>query len=135
MRNLKFVPFGFMLAYGQLMAGTLVIGHPGLGKIDAQTVQKIFTGKVIELDGVFVTAVNLVAGNVTRSRFLRTFVEKDDDAYAAYWTVRRYVGKGTPPKEMASSEQIIQFVQATPGAIGYIEEAELKHGMNVLIKK
>lgn len=49
--------------------------------------------------------------------------------------VRRYIGKGKPPRELASSTDIIAFVQATPGAIGYVEEADLKSGANVLLRK
>ena len=116
-------------------AGTVVIGHPSLAKIDAQTVQKIFTGKVVEVGGVFVTAVNHTAGSAVRNRFLLAYIDKDDEAYTAYWTVRRYIGKGTPPREMASSAEVIQYVQSTPGAIGYIEDTDLKPSMNVLLRK
>jgi hypothetical protein len=116
--------------------GVVVIGHPSLGaKIDAPTVQKIFTGKVIEVGGVGVTAVNAHLGSPLRNQFLQLYLNQDEDKYTAYWTVRRYIGKGVPPREMATSADIIKFVNATPGAVGYIDESEVTPGLNVLLHK
>ena len=109
----------------------IVIGHAGLSKLNSTTVQRIFTGKAIEVDGVLVTAINLKSGAL-RNRFLQRFLNQDDDKYTAYWTVRRFIGKGIPPKELSSTAEVIDFVQNTPGAIGYIDEDELKPGLNVV---
>ncbi|CAH1081877.1 hypothetical protein [Candidatus Nitrotoga sp. 1052] len=109
----------------------VVIGHAGLSKLNANTVQRIFTGKVIEIDGVHVTAVNLKAGAL-RDRFLQRYLNQKDDKYTAYWTVRRFIGKGIPPRELSSAAEVISFVQTTPGAIGYIDENELKPELNVV---
>ena len=114
--------------------GVVVIAHPNVPKIDAALVEKVFTGKVIFIGGVPVTAVNAAPGSPLRTRFLQAFVNRDEDAYTGYWSVRRFSGLGAPPKEAASSAEVIRFVGSTPGAIGYIDEADLKPGMNVLIK-
>lgn len=116
--------------------GVVVIGHPSLaGKVDGPTVQKIFTGKVIEVRGVSVTAVNAHLGSTVRNQFLQVFLHQDEDKYTAYWTVRRYIGKGVPPREMTSSADIINFVTSTPGAVGYIDESDVTPGLNVLLQK
>lgn len=109
----------------------VIIGHAGLSKLNTNTVQRIFTGKAIEVDGVHVTAVNIKSGAL-RDRFLQRYLNQNDEKYTAYWTVRRFIGKGIPPKELSSSAEVIDFVQNTPGAIGYIDEDELKPGLNVV---
>lgn len=111
----------------------VVIGHAGLGKMDAATIQKIFMGKTIEVGGVYVTAINLKSSPL-RQKFLQTFLKQDDDKYTAYWMVRRYVGKGLPPREVATPPEVITFVQSTAGAIGYIDESDLKTGLNVIAR-
>lgn len=131
--SLKLLPL--LLACSQADAAVVVIGHANLAKLDAATVQKVFTGKAIEVGGVTVTAVNAHPGSSLRSHFLQTYLNQDEEKYTAYWTVRRYIGKGAPPKELASSSEVINFVQSTPGAIGYIDESDVKPGLNVLIKK
>jgi hypothetical protein len=61
-------------------------------------------------------------------------MNQDDNRYVAYWTVRKHVGKGTPPRELKSASEIIEFVQNTPGAMGYIAASDLRPGMNIVMK-
>ena len=110
----------------------VLIGSPDVPKMDADTIAKVYTGKMISVGGVSVKPVNMKSGMASRSRFLQVFLNQDDEKYIAYWTVRRYIGKGAPPKELDSSADVIRFVQSTPGGVGYIEAAELKPGMNVV---
>lgn len=113
----------------------VVIGHANVRKIDQATLQRIFTGKTIEVDGVRVQPVNAAPGTTVRQRFLGQYLQTDEDQYVGYWTVRRYVGKGTPPPEVRQAGEMIDTVTRTPGAIGYIDESELQPGLNVLLRK
>jgi hypothetical protein len=113
----------------------VVITHSNVPLPDATTLQKVYTGRQIEINGVPVTPANARAGMAVRERFLRTYLNQDDDKYVAYWTVRRYIGKGVPPREIASASEMISFVQSTPGAIGYVEASEVKPGVNVQVVK
>jgi ABC-type phosphate transport system substrate-binding protein len=121
-------------ARGWAADGVVVIGHPTVKRLDITTVARIYTGRVIEVDGVSITAVNAKAGTTIRNRFLQVFLNQDEDKYTAYWTVRRYIGKGASPRELNKSSDIIQFVTSTPGAIGYIDETEIRPGLNVLLR-
>jgi ABC-type phosphate transport system substrate-binding protein len=114
--------------------GVVVIGHSGLERMDPATVQRIYTGRVVELGGVAVKPINVSAGSPTRQRFLQVFLNQDDENYIAYWTVRRYIGKGVPPKEVANASEVIRYVQSTPGAIGYIDESSVTPGLNILLR-
>lgn len=114
--------------------GVVVIGHASIKRLDAPTLARIYTGRVIEVDGVSVTAINANAGSDIRTRFLQMFLQQDEDKYTAYWTVRRYIGKGASPREMSKSSDVIRFVTSTPGAIGYIEASDLQPGLNVLLR-
>ena len=124
-----------LLLCGYTYGGIAMIGHANLPRLDEGTVQKLYTGKLIELGGINIVAVNAPSGSLIRTRFLRVFLNQDEDKYTAYWTVRRHIGKGNPPHELASSTEVINFVQATPGAIGYVDETDLKPGLSVLARK
>ena len=114
--------------------GVVVIGNPNLTSLDAPTLEKVYTGRIIEVNGVAVTPVNANSGSAVRNRFLQAYLNEDEDKYTAYWIVRRYIGKGAPPREISSSAAVINFVKSTPGAIGYIDETDLQPGVNVLLK-
>lgn len=116
------------------LGGVVVIGHAGLERIDVPTVQRIYTGRMVELGNVSVNPANVAAGHPVRSRFLATYLKQDDEKYLAYWTVRRYIGKGVPPREFSTPAEVIRFVLATPGGIGYVDEASLEPGLNVLVR-
>ena len=123
---------GLCCALTQAMAGNIVIiGHQDVPKLDGPTVLKIYTGKVISVTGTNVTPVGLPSGALVRNRFLQEYLGQDDEKYTAFWTVRRYIGKGTPPAELPSAADVIRYVQTTPGALGYVDEADIKPGTTV----
>lgn len=117
------------------MAGVVVVAHANMHKLDLPTLQRIYTGKVIEVGGVSVSPVNLHAGQPLRQRFLNDYMQQTDDAYVAYWTVRRYVGKGVPPRELPTVADVISYVQTTPGAVAYLDEADVPASMNVVLRR
>ena len=89
--------------------------------LDARIISRLYTGKIIEINGISVIPINQDPSNPLRARFLEKYLSQDEDKYAAYWTVRRFIGKGTPPKEFLSVSAALDFIIETPGAIGYID--------------
>ena len=136
MMKIKLLPaLVFVLAMSDALAGDMVvIGHPGMGKLDVVTVQKIFTGKLIKVGDIDVKPVNVKPCSL-RDRFLQTFLNQNDEKYTAYWTIRHFIGKGAPPLELPSSAEVIKFVQSTPGAIGYIDEDDVEPQVSVISRK
>ncbi len=114
-----------------LMADVVVIANKNVPKIDSKTVGKIFTGKVIRIENVNVTPINLKDSKI-KSSFLQKFTGLNEEQYIAYWTVRQYIGKGVPPKELNSVHEVISYIQNNDGAIGYIDKDDLKNDLNVI---
>jgi len=114
----------------------LVIGHAGVPRVDAATVARLYTGRAIEADNQPVTVYKLAPGHALRNRFLSVCLQFDEERYRAYWTVRRHVGKGAPPREVASVAQMLEVVTRTPGAVGYIDAASAAGhtGLNVICR-
>ena len=124
-----------LLALSASAADIVVIGNSNVPKMDVLTVKKIYTGKFIAVAGISVMPVAMKTGTQERVRFLKEFLDQDEEKYDAYWTVRRYIGKGTPPVEMDAAAEVIRYVLSTPGGIGYIDAAELRPGLNVVARK
>ena len=111
----------------------LVIGHPALPNTDRVTVQRIYTGRVVSLGEQAVVPINLPPGNPVRDEFLFSYLGQKEEQYTGYWLVRRYVGKGTPPLELGGIDEVIKYVQSTPGALGYVPASRLPRGTNVIV--
>ena len=104
-------------------------------KLDLQTVQRIYTGRVIEVDGVPVVPLHAPAGHALRQRFLADYLQQTEDGYTAYWTVRRYVGKGVPPREVWPLPDLLLVVANIPGAIAYVDEADVPAGAHIVLRR
>ena len=131
---MRHLAIALLLLSQPLMAEPVIIGHSGMQPLELLTLQRIYTGRVVEVSGERINPVNLPPGDPIRAKFLRAYLNQDDSEYIGYWTVRRYVGKGAPPRELGRAHEIIQFVTKTPGAIGYVDERDLTPEANVLRK-
>ena len=113
-----------------------VVANANTPELSEDTLQKIYLGKVVEVDGHPITPVNLARGNSLRNEFMKQYLTQDDDKFVAYWTVRRYIGKGTPPREFATVAQQLEFLRATPGAVGYVDDnADVGQGLQTMLHK
>lgn len=144
MRNVIYRLLGLVLGtWGATLAPAavapsklVVIAHADTPTLNEDIVQKIYLGKVVEIDGRPVIPVNLAKGSALRKDFMEWVLAQDDDKFIAYWTVRRYIGKGSPPREFASVEQQMEFIRSTPGAVGYVDAgAEILPGLKTILKK
>lgn len=121
-------------AHAQDRDALVLIGNAGVPKLDTTTAQRLYTGRAVEVNGVAIVVANTSSGSKLRERFMDTVMNQDDNKYVAYWTVRKHVGKGTPPRELKTAAEVVEFVQTTPGAVGYISAGDLKAGMNVVLR-
>lgn len=121
-----------LLLPGLAHAAVVVVAHGNVRKLDVTQVQRIYTGRLVEQGGQALLPVNLAPGSLLRQRFLNDYLQQDEDRYTAYWTVRRYVGKGVPPRELSTVAEVIAYVLTTPGAIAYLDDSDVPAGMSVV---
>lgn len=55
-----------------------------------------------------------------REAFSKTVLGRSATAVVAFWQQQIFAGKAVPPAERASDAEVIAFVKANPGAIGYV---------------
>jgi hypothetical protein len=125
------------LLIGSAMAaddGIVVIGHGSMAKADLPTLQRLYTGRVTSINQQDAIPINLPAGNPWRQQFLKMVLGQSEEQYTGYWLVRRYVGKGVPPQELATSEEMLKYVFSTPGAVGYLPASKVPPGGNIIFR-
>lgn len=68
-----------------------------------------------------------------RRTFARDIVGKSRAALQGYWQQQLFTGKGVPPVVKGSDAEVLAFVAANPGAIGYVSAGTtLPGGVKVL---
>ena len=89
----------------------------------------IFLKRVSQWEnGTPAVPVNLPREAAPREAFTRHVHGKSVNAVESYWQQQIFAGKEAPPTQRQSDAEVIAFVRATPGAIGYVSSAAAVSG-------
>jgi len=84
-------------------------------------------------NGQPVIPVDQTASSSTRDDFSKTIFGRDTNAIKSYWQRQIFSGRGVPPPEKASDDEVLAFVRVNPGAIGYVSsDARVGSGVKVV---
>lgn len=68
-----------------------------------------------------------------REAFTKAVHGRPSAAIQSYWQQQIFSGKDVPPTEKSSDADVIAFVKATPGSIGYVsDKADLGAGVKAI---
>ena len=91
-----------------------------ISEIKAADVRAIFMGaKTRFADGSHAVPVTLKGGAV-HEVFLKNHVGESPDEFRARWRKAVFTGQGAMPKAFDSESALLEYVAATPGALGYV---------------
>ena len=111
----------------------VIVNSANSATITEDDVSRIFLGKIKAFStGDTITIVNLEYNNATRNVFEEKVLNKKASQVKAYWSKLMFSGKGKPPKELTSDKEILAFVAANPGAIGYVAEGNVDSTVKVV---
>lgn len=135
MKAFAFLIAALLLA-SQALADVAVIVHPGNNNvINKDEVQRIFLGKKKNFDdGSSATPINLTDKDAARAEFENKVLDKTTAELRTYWSKLVFTGKGTPPVEMASTEELLARISTDPSAIGYIDAGAVTDAVKVAAK-
>lgn len=89
--------------------------------ISADFVRKAYLKKSTEWsDGTAIRPVDLAAKSPVRTRFTKDVLKKTPSQLKSFWNQQIFSGKGLPPPAVDSAADVIAYVLANPGAIGYV---------------
>jgi hypothetical protein len=91
-----------------------------ISAIKITDVRAIFTGaKTRFADGSHAVPV-LLRGGPVHEVFLKNYVGESPDEFRVRWQKAVFTGEGAMPKTFSSESALIEYVAATPGALGYV---------------
>ena len=120
-------------ALAQAQVAVVVNPKNAAATMTADQVAGIFLGKSSTLpSGATAAAVDQSESAAIREQFYTKVTGKQAAQVKAAWSRLVFSGKGTPPKEMASSADVKKFVAGNPDAIGYIEKSAVDGSVKVV---
>lgn len=89
-------------------------------QISSTELREIFTGVRSRFhDGTRAVPV-VLKGGPAHEVFLKHYVGENPEEFRTGWRKAAFTGQGTMLREFASEAALIQYVAATPGAVGYV---------------
>jgi ABC-type phosphate transport system substrate-binding protein len=98
-------------------------------------ISKLLLGKISTWpSGLAVQPVDLPEHDELRDRFSREVLDRSVAAVRAWWQQQLFSGRGVPPLEL-SEAQVVEYVAANRGAIGYVSAGTHAPGVHVVAFK
>ena len=83
-------------------------------------------------NGTPVTAVDQEQAATVREQFSRAIHGKPAAAVKSYWNQQIFSGREVPPLEKRNDAEVVAFVRANAGAIGYVSDTAPTDGVRVV---
>jgi ABC-type phosphate transport system substrate-binding protein len=131
------------LAIGLALAGrpaaaadVVVVVNPaaGVSEVSAGDLKEIFLGTKTAVGGSDMQPV-LAESGAAHEAFLKSYVGKSEQALKVHFKSLVFTGKGSMPKTFASDAEIVKYVAATKGAIGYVAASAVNAGVKTITVK
>jgi ABC-type phosphate transport system substrate-binding protein len=119
----------FSIATASSMAEVVVVVNSknSASSMTSEQVSQFFLGKSVTL-----TPLDQAEGSAIRSEFYKKVADKDSAQVKTIWSKLIFTGKGSLPKEFASSADVKKALAANPNAIGYIEKSAVDTSVKVV---
>ncbi len=133
-----FILIGGLLSGLELVAqsGYQVVVHASnpASSINKADLAKLLLKKTKEWSsGLKVLPVDQASSRSVRETFSRNVHGKSVSAVKSYWQKLIFTGRETPPVDLASDSQVLQYVRDHSGAIGYVSSgATVGSGVKVI---
>jgi ABC-type phosphate transport system substrate-binding protein len=112
-----------------------VVVHSGnpAAILDRRFLSQAFLRKTGQWDsGEPIRPVDLPADSETRRRFSEVVHGRSVAAVKSYWQQVIFSGRGVPPPELESDEEVIRHVGRAPGSVGYVSGAADLRGVRAV---
>ena len=107
----------------QAQSGFRVIVHPDnpVTSISKDDLSKLFLKKTSRWDdGTVAAPVDLGRQSSVREDFTKEIHGRSLSSILSFWQRQIFSGRGSPPAELNTEAEAVQFVKANRGAVGYV---------------
>ena len=113
----------------------IVNSATAVGDLPAADLSKIFLKQGGFPGGAKAVPVEPAKGAAARAAFAKKVHGRPVAAIETYWQNQVFSGGESPPPTKGSDAEIVAFVKATPGAIGYVSAGAGTAGVKVIAVK
>lgn len=114
-----------------------VVANPSVSvaAVSASELSDVFLKKAQKVGGAAVSPVDQGKASPLRAAFAKKVHGRPATAIDAFWQQQIFSGGDSPPPTKASDDEVVAWVKATPGGIGYISAGAAPAGVKVVAVK
>jgi len=118
----------------RLLADVAVVVHPSnTATMDPAEIAKLYLGRSKSFsDGNGAIPLAQAESSAATAVFNEKILNKTSSQMKAYWSKLVFTGKGTPPKELLTDQEVIDLVSQNPNMIGYIQQKSVTATVKVV---
>lgn len=112
----------------------VVVAHESVAEdlVGRKDLQRIYLGKKSTWDDKTTIVPVILKEGPVHEEFVEDVVGRSTNRFTSYWRQMIFTGKGVPPKSFDNEAEVVDFVKATPGAVGYVSPQADVTGVKVL---
>ncbi|WP_228612908.1 phosphate ABC transporter substrate-binding protein [Alkalimonas sp.] len=135
-RSITILLSSVLLSAGLVAEPLAVIVHPtNVAELSAEDVSRLYLGRGRTFsDGNSAIPINLAEGMPGRERFDERALNRSSAQLKAYWSKLVFTGKGTPPQEVDSFDEMLKLVATNPSIVGYVPAAAVDERVRVVLQ-
>jgi ABC-type phosphate transport system substrate-binding protein len=132
MSRLLLVPV-FFLSINALAEVAVVVHPSNNAALNAEEISKLYLGRSKSFpDGKAAIPLAQAESSGSTAVFNEKVLNKTGSQIKAYWSKLVFTGKGTPPKELATDQEVIDLVSQNPSVIGYVDKSAVNASVKVV---
>lgn len=111
----------------------VVSAKSSVSSLSKEQVADIYLGSAKEFPGGGQALPLILASGATRTEFFEKILGKNEAQAKAIWSRLVFSGKGSAPREMPDSAEVVKLIAANPNCIGLIEKSAVNASVKVVL--
>ena len=99
----------------------VVSASSSLGALTQDEVPQIFNGQTRRVSGISVKPLDLPSRGGARNDFYQQVLGKSAEQMKSYWARMIFTGRGMPPREVSSEQEMVMLVGSNRNFVGYLD--------------
>jgi len=131
---IKLVVLALVTGMGIAGAADVLIANPGVAKsaLTKEQVKNMLLGKSKNWPGGSRVKLCVAKSGDASASGIKTYTRKTLAQFNLYWRKLAFSGKGKPPKQVGNDADVLAYVAANAGAIGFVAAGQSTGGAKVI---
>ena len=134
MKKIMFSLLLMLAAAAQAEPVVVVSANSNLDALTQDEVRQIFNGQTRRVSGVSGKPLDLPSRGSARDDFYQQVLGKSAEQLKSYWARMIFTGRGMPPREASSDQEMIMLVGSNRNFVGCLDASRVTPDLKVVYR-